>query len=65
MIDQFFSFCDHLVEHLQLMTVGQLEITIDANRVDISISLAQPPLDLARGTDRYGALAAMVPFSHE
>ena len=63
--DELFSFRDNLVEELQLMAVSELEVTIDAYGVDISIGFAQPSFDLAISTNRKSAHAAVMALVHE
>ena len=40
MIDQLFALSDNFVEHLELMAISELKVTVYADWVDIAISLA-------------------------
>ena len=47
------------------MTIGQLEVAIDADGVRVRICLRQTPLHLTVGTDSFGAHpAVMRPFDY-
>ena len=40
MIDQLFALRDHFVEHLELVTVRELKVAVDADWVDVGVCLA-------------------------
>ena len=63
--DKLFPLRDNLVEQLKLVAVSELEVTIDAYGVDISIGFAQPSLDLAIGANRKGTHSAVMALLHE
>ena len=63
MIDQLLTPLHHLSIQLQLMTIGQREVTVDTHWVCLSISLRQAALHCALCADRNGTDPAVMPLS--